>query len=96
MKHKAIEGKYLRNLQFDKDLNKSVFAFWTDKLRVVSLMTIMIVIGGTISLINLPLESQPEVVLGIGAVTTTMPGASPETMEDLVTKKIEKEVSKIK
>lgn len=96
MKHKATEWKYLRDLQFDKDLNKSGFAFWTDKLRVVSLMTIMIVVGGTISLMSLPLESQPEVVLGIGAVTTVMPGASPETMEDLVTKKLEKEISKIK
>lgn len=83
-------------MQFDTDLNKSGFAFWTDKLRVVSLMTIMVVVGGVISLMSLPLESQPEVVLGIGAVTTVMPGASPETMEDLVTKKLEKEISKIK
>lgn len=96
MKHKATEWKYLRELQFDPALNKSGFAFWTDKLRVVSLMTIMVVVGGVISLMSLPLESQPEVVLGIGAVTTTMPGASPETMEDLVTKKLEKEISKIK
>jgi multidrug efflux pump subunit AcrB len=29
-------------------------------------------------------------------VSTVLPGASPESVEDLVTKKIEKEISKVK
>ena len=45
---------------------------------------------------SLPLESQPEVKLGIGVASTVLPGASPETVEDLVTKKLEKEIGKIK
>jgi multidrug efflux pump subunit AcrB len=44
----------------------------------------------------LPLESQPEVKLGIGVASTVLPGASPETVEDLVTKKLEKEIGKVK
>lgn len=43
-----------------------------------------------------PLESNPEVKIGIGTVVTTLPGASPEIIEDLVTKKLEKQINKIK
>lgn len=94
--HKSLEGKYLQDLKFDPNLDKSGFAFWTDRMRVVSLFIIMAVVGGIIALRALPLESQPEVTLGIGTVVTTLPGASPETMEDLVTKKLEKEIGKLK
>lgn len=96
MKHKALEWHYLQNLKFDENLNKSWFAFWTDKMRVVSLFVLITVIGWIISLTSIPLESQPEVVLWIWAVSVVMPWASPETMEDLVTKKLEKEIAKVK
>ena len=94
--HKALEGKYLQQLKFDPELKKSGFTFWTDRFRAVTLLILLTVVGGIIALNMLPLESQPEVKLGIGVVVTTFPGASPETMEDLVTKKLEKEIGKIK
>lgn len=96
MVHKATEWQYLKQLEFDKNLNKSSFTFWTDKIRVVILMILVVVIWWIISLSQLPLESSPEVVLGIWVATVVMPWASPETMEDLVTKKLEKEIGKIK
>jgi multidrug efflux pump subunit AcrB len=94
--HKALEGKYLQQLQFDPELEKSGFTFWTDRMRAVSLFILLVIIGGFIAIKMLPLESQPEVKLGIGVASTVLPGASPETMEDLVTKKLEKEIGKIK
>jgi multidrug efflux pump subunit AcrB len=62
----------------------------------VSLFILLTIIGGIIAIRALPLESQPEVKLGIGVAITTLPGASPETVEDLVTKKLEKEIGKVK
>lgn len=96
IEHAALDSQYLRELKYDKTLDKSGFVFWTNKIRVVYLMIIMIVVGWSISLSSLPLESQPEVEIWIWAVSVVMPGASPETMEDLVTKKIEKEIAKVK
>lgn len=96
MKHKALEWQYLKQLKYDENLEKSGFTFWTDKIRVVILIIIVTVIWWVISLMSLPLESQPEVVLGIWVANVVMPWASPETMEDLVTKKLEKEIGKIK
>jgi len=57
--HKATEGKYLQDLKFDPELNKSSFAFWTDRFRAVVLILLLTVVGGVISLNMLPLESQP-------------------------------------
>lgn len=94
--HKALEGKYLQDLKFDPELNKSGFTFWTDRTRAVSLFILLAIVGGIMALNALPLESQPEVKLGIGVTSTVLPGASPETVEDLVTKRLEKEIGKIK
>lgn len=59
-------------------------------------MIIVFIIAGVVALRSLPLESTPEVDLGIISISAVLPGASPESVEDLVTKKIEKEVSKVK
>ena len=59
-------------------------------------MILVFIIAGVVALRSLPLESTPEVDLGIISISAVLPGASPESVEDLVTKKIEKEVSKVK
>nr|HRI36889.1 efflux RND transporter permease subunit [bacterium] len=96
MSDKSSESIYLDRLEYDPALEKSWFRFFLDRSRFIILLILIIVIAGYLSLQTLPLESNPEVQIGIGVVVTTLPGASPQVMEDLVTKKIETEVSKIK
>lgn len=92
----SSDNKYLDQLTYDPVLDKSWFTFFTDKFRIIFLLIVMIVVAGIIALRGLPLESTPEVDLGIVSVSVTLPGASPESIEDLIIKKIEKEVSKVK
>ena len=90
-----IESKYLNQLEYDKKLDNSWYAFFVDRKRFTILIIMMIFVAGYLWLKSLPLESNPEVNIWIASVVVTLPGASPESMEDLVTKKLEKEISKI-
>lgn len=96
MSQKSQESLYLEKLQYDPKLDDSWFAFFIDRKRFLFLLIFIITIAGVLGLRLLPLESNPEINIGMGMVVTTLPGASPEVMEDLVTKKLEKEISKIK
>lgn len=96
MSPKSQESLYLEKLQYDPNLDDSWFAFFIDRKRFLFLLIAIICIAGYLGLKALPLESQPEVNIGIGIVSVALPGGSPEVMEDLVTKKLEKEISKIK
>jgi HAE1 family hydrophobic/amphiphilic exporter-1 len=49
--------------------------------------------AGLYSFFSLPRESDPEVKIPIAVVITTLPGASPSDVEELVTKKIETKIS---
>ncbi|MDD5770488.1 MAG: efflux RND transporter permease subunit, partial [Candidatus Gracilibacteria bacterium] len=89
-------SQYLDKLEYDKKLDDSWYAFFIDRKRFTILIILIITIAGWIGLKSLPLESTPEVKIGIASVVIMLPGATPESMEDLVTKKIEKEISKIK
>lgn len=92
----SSDNKYIAKLTYDPELEKSWFTFFTDKFRVIFLFILVFIIAGIIALKSLPLESTPEVDLGIISVSVALPGASPETIEDLIVKKIEKNVSKVK
>lgn len=92
---KKNESIYLDKLEFDEKLNLSWMAFFIDRMRLTWLVIFIIIIAGTLGLSKLPLESMPEVDIGMAYVVTALPGASPESVEDLVTKKIEKQLSKI-
>jgi multidrug efflux pump subunit AcrB len=92
----SSDNRYLEQLTYDPQLDKSWFTFFTDKFRIVFLLILVMVVAGIIALRGLPLESTPEVDLGIISVSVALPGASPASIEDLIVKKIEKEVSKVK
>jgi multidrug efflux pump subunit AcrB len=70
--------------------------FFVKNFRVVILLIIIISAWGTYAFIKLPRESNPEVKIPIGIVTTVYPGASPADVEEFVTKKIEAELSGLK
>lgn len=93
---KHNESIYLEKLEFDEKLNSSWMSFFIDRTRFTWLVIMVIFIAGFLWLKSLPLESTPEVDIGMAVISTVFPWASPETVEDLVTKKIEKEISKVK
>lgn len=91
-----LKSKYLEKLKFDPKLNDSWSNFFLTRIRFIILLVIIIVIAWIMSAKWLPLESNPEVKIWIWTVVTTLPWASPEIIEDLVTKKLEKQINKIK
>ncbi|MDF2379183.1 MAG: efflux RND transporter permease subunit [Candidatus Gracilibacteria bacterium] len=67
--------------------------FFIDKYRFTYLLTAVVVLLGFVSAIALPKESDPEVTVPIGVVTTVYPGASPLDVEELITNEIEDELN---
>lgn len=95
-KTESTEYVYLDNLSFDPELKKSKMNFFLTHFRVIVLILVLLSAWGIYSYIQLPLESMPEVKIPMAVVITTYPGAAPSDIEELITKKIETEVSGIK
>lgn len=66
-----------------------------DNRTAVYLMTVLITLIGFSTYMSLPKEQFPEIKLPQIYVQTVYPGTSPENMENLVTKPIEKEVKNL-
>ena len=84
---------YLNKLEFRPELRKTWFNFFIVNFRVVVLLIILISGWGLYSFWKLPRESNPEVKIPIAVVTDVYSGASPSDVEELVTKKIETNIS---
>jgi len=94
--NKTSDHLYLEKLNFNPELRKSWLNFFIVNFRVVILLMILLTAWGLYSFFSLPRESSPEVKIPIAVVMTVYPGASPADVEELVTKKIETEISGIK
>ncbi|HPN54542.1 MAG TPA: efflux RND transporter permease subunit [Candidatus Moranbacteria bacterium] len=92
---KSGDLTYLEKLKFDPELKKSWFYFFIKNFRVVILLILLLAGWGIFSFIQLPLESSPEVKIPVALITTSYPGASPADVEELVTKKVETNISGI-
>jgi multidrug efflux pump subunit AcrB len=66
-----------------------------DNRTAIYFITIFITLIGLVAYINLPKEQFPEIKLPQIIVQTVYPGTSPENMENLVTKPIEKQVKNL-
>ncbi|GAA4455141.1 efflux RND transporter permease subunit [Rurimicrobium arvi] len=66
-----------------------------DNRTAVYILTIIITLIGLMTYISLPKEQFPEIKLPQIIVQTVYPGTSPDNMENLVTKPIEKEVKNL-
>ena len=74
---------------------KGIFGFFITHTRLTILILIGVIVFGTISLISLPRESDPEVKIPIAIVVTPFPGASPADVENLVTDKVEAKIEEL-
>ncbi len=91
----SSDGAYLEKLEFRPELRNTWLNFFVSNFRVVVLLIILISGWGIYSFLQLPLESNPEVKIPTAIVSAAYPGASPSDVEELVTKKIETNVSGI-
>jgi multidrug efflux pump subunit AcrB len=94
-KKQSTGSLYLDQLKFDKQLFKSPIFVLIKNVRLLALIILALVIGGVYSFFNLPRELNPEVKIPIVSVVTTLPGADPVDVEELVTKPIEKELKNL-
>ena len=69
--------------------------FFLRKREFSWLLIASLIAVGVWSLLAIPKESSPEVIVPIGIVTTVFPGASALDVEELITNKIEQEVANL-
>jgi multidrug efflux pump subunit AcrB len=70
-----------------------VWSFFTIKKNFSFLVLAALAISGTFSLFAIQKESNPEVQIPIGIVSTSLPGASASDIETLITNEIERALS---
>lgn len=73
----------------------SFWLFFLRKREFSWLLIASLIAVGVWSLLAIPKESSPEVIVPIGIVTTVFPGASALDVEELITNKIEQEVANL-
>lgn len=89
----STDSAYLDKLEFSPELRKTWLNFFVSNFRVVVLMIILISAWGLYSFTQLPRESNPEVKIATAIISVPYPGVSPSDIEELVTKKIETDIS---
>ncbi len=70
-----------------------LWLFFLRKKVFTYLLMLVLISGGLYSLVAIPKESAPEVVVPVGIVTTVLRGAGAEDIEKLVTNKLEDEIT---
>lgn len=65
------------------------------KRKITLLFFVLIVIQGLLNFFQLPKQEFPDIIVRQAIVTTTYPGATPQKVEQTVTKKIEQKIKEI-
>ncbi len=73
----------------------SFWKFFIERRQFTLLLLATLILWGISAAITITKESSPEVQIGIGIVTTILPGASAEDVERLVTNKLESRLANI-
>ena len=74
---------------------KSFFRFFSERHKLATLITIMIIMLGISTLMGIKRDIYPYVDFGMMHIMTLYPGASPEDVELNVTNKIEEELKTV-
>ncbi|HEX7017874.1 MAG TPA: efflux RND transporter permease subunit [Patescibacteria group bacterium] len=82
-------SSYLKKLKFDPALKNSFVARYVLNVRLMFLLVMSIVVWGIFGYINLPRRTNPEVEIPYIFVSTILPGANAEDVEQLVTVPVE-------
>src|SRR3954469_4498816 len=73
----------------------SLWNFFIKKRAFTYLLMTVLVLTGMYSLLAIPKESAPEVIIPVGVGSTVLRGASAEDTEKLITNKLEPEIANI-
>ncbi len=73
----------------------SLWTFFLKKRAFTYLLMAVLVMTGLYSLISIPKESAPEVIIPMGVISTVLRGASAEDTEKLITDKLESEIANV-
>jgi len=74
---------------------KTFFRFFAERHKLATLLTIMVILLGISSLMEIKRDIYPQVDFGMVSIVTRYPGASPEDVELNVTNKIEEELKSV-
>lgn len=66
-----------------------------EKRKITILIFVMLVLYGAFSFTEMPRQYMPDVVVKIAVVTTVYPGATPDVVEQTVTKQLEQAIKKV-
>ena len=69
--------------------------FFLKKREFTAVLIIILCAAGIFAAFQIPKEAQPTIVIPIGTVTTTFPGASASDVESLVTNPLEEAIINI-
>ena len=73
--------------------SNSFIEFFIENYRITYLLMLALVVFGFLAIIQMPKESAPEVDIPVVVITTALPGAGAENIEDLITRPIENQIS---
>jgi len=74
---------------------KSFFRFFAERHILATLITLMIIVFGLTTIMDIKRDIYPDVDFGMVHITTRYPGASPEDVELNVTNKLEEELKSV-
>jgi multidrug efflux pump subunit AcrB len=89
---KTKVASYLGTLKFDKSLLSSFQAKYLSNVRVPILLILMTILVGVVAFATIPRRLNPEIKIPIVVVSTVLPGASPDDVEQLLTIPLEKQL----
>lgn len=69
--------------------------FLVKNRKITLLFFVMLMVLGILSLMQLPRRENPDITITYAIVTTTYPGASPEKVEQTVTRKVEQKIKEL-
>lgn len=69
--------------------------YFVQKRKITLVFFVMLIIFGVFNALQLPKQLMPDIVVKTAIVTTTYPGATPELMEQTVTKILEQKIKEV-
>jgi len=87
-----MEDQNILHKQFER-FKDSPWVFFVNRFRVTTLILVAIFLLGVFAMITIPRELEPEVKIPYAIVTVLYPGAAPNDVMELVTKKMETRVA---
>ncbi len=91
-KKQNTESLYLDQLSYDPTAESGIMKILLQNIRLIILATLSILIGGIFAFVSLPRELNPEINIPIITVQSSLIGATPGDIEELIVEPLEDQV----